>query len=464
LDKGEITMAETKNTGTVKIPKAVKRLFEYFKKLGEEDTPFDPVFQRIQQEYSDLGPKEKEILFTELNNRLEIQKEDLIPLLKEMVETDEEGAPWALHLQRLRKRVQSPRLAIFQKVARNPGGIRFLLDFREDLMNSRRSGEADVTALDTDLAILLEMLFQEGFLYLEEITLDSPYRQIEIIKDRDMVHPMTSLEEMGQRLGRDRRCFALYHRLLPLEPIVFIEVALAQGLVRRISDIVEPKDDAGKRKNVDTAIFYSINNTQNGLAGLGLGKMLIVRVVDFLRGENERIKNFATLSPLPGFWDRYLRPILQGDDESFFLKQEDIPSYFSKKSRAKILEAGGFSKEDTERFCEALIKVLSGDQWTKDEKLVKHLQSPLIKIAYHYITQEKNLKGKPLNPVAGFHLGNGATVSEKYINFLANTSPKGLRESCGIMVNYIYTSNWLTQIRRSLRWVERFEIKSLFSR
>lgn len=443
--------------------KKVERVFEQFNKLGE-DRGSKLVFPKLQEKYHELDRKEKESLFSLLNSKLELEKEELYPILEELSSSEGDSLSWPAQLQRLRAKVRSPRLKIFQRIAKNPGGIRFLLDFREDLINSRKTTALDVAALDYDLTSFLEMLFQEGFLYLEEITLDSPYRQIEIIKNRDMVHPMTSLEEMGQRLGKDRRCFALYHRLLPLEPIVFIEVALTQSLIRNISEIVGPKSKDVKKKDVDTAIFYSINNTQNGLAGLGLGKMLIVRVVDFLRSENERIKTFATLSPMPGFWERYLRPILDGDDEPFLLKREDIPGFFSKRGRGKILQAVGSSDDSVEGFCRALKSLLSGTEWPKNAELAKQLKGPMVKIAYQYIARETNLKGKPLNPVAGFHLGNGALVNEKCVNFLANTSTKGLRDSCGIMVNYIYTPNWLTQIRRSFRWLERLEIKGIFGR
>jgi len=447
----------------LKPSKEVRKVFECFESLREAKD-VEEVFGKLRDRYEELDRKGKEALFFLLNNRLEIGKDELLPVLNEIIEAAEDSALWPVHLQRLRSKLRSPRLAIFQRITKNPGGIRFLLDFRGDLINSRRSTDLDFAALDADLAFLLEMLFQEGFLFLEEITLDSPYSQIEIIKNRDMVHPMTTLEEMGKRLGKDRRCFALYHRLLPLEPIVFIEVALTQGLVRNISDIVGPSQREVKQKDLDTAIFYSINNTQNGLAGLGMGKMLIVRVVDFLRSENERIKTFATLSPIPGFWDRYLRPILDGDDEPFLLKREDVPGFFSKKARGKILHFAGSSEDSIEGFCKALRQVLSGTEWVNEPELTKYLKGPLVKIAYHYIAKEKNLKGKPLNPVAGFHMGNGATVTEKCVNFLANTSAKGLKESCGIMVNYIYTAGWITQIRRSFRWLERLEIKGFFGR
>jgi len=451
------------NTSEGKYSKEVNKIFKYFVRLSQSEVP-EGTFSKLRHGYNMLDRKDKVDLFSLLNDELETPKEDLIPVLRKIIGPEDEAVSWPAQIQKLRAELRSPRLRIFQKIAKSPGGIRFLLDLREDLINSRRSKALDVAALDFDLTSFLEMLFQEGFLYLEEITLDSPYRQIEIIKNRDMVHPMASLEEMGQRLGMDRRCFALYHRLLTLEPIVFIEVALTQGLVRTISDIVGPKSKVVEKGDVDTAIFYSINNTQNGLAGLGLGKMLIVRVVDFLRSENDKIKTFATLSPMPGFWQRYLKPILAGDDEPFFLKREDIPGFFSKRARAKILEVTGASDNSPEGFCNALRNLLSGSEWVERTEIVKHLKGPMVKIAYHYIAKETDLKGKPLNPVARFHLGNGALVNEKCINFLANTSPRGLKESCTIMVNYIYTPNWLTQIRRSFRWLERLEIKGIFGR
>jgi hypothetical protein len=190
--------------------------------------------------------------------------------------------------------------------------------------------------------------------------------------------------------------------------------------------------------------------------------MLIGKVVDSLKRENEKIRNFATLSPIPGFWKRYLRPLLEGKDEGFSFKPTDIISLFSKKAVSKILERVGEDGYDPERFNAVLVSLLSDEAWVEDEELRKCLSHPMEKIAYHYIAHEKNPQGKPLNPVANFHLGNGATVSARNINFLANPSEKGLKESCGIMVNYIYTVNWLSQVRRSFRWFDRVEIKGFF--
>jgi malonyl-CoA decarboxylase len=440
----------------------IEQALSAFQGLGKEDFNQEALFSKIRLLYESFDDLNKERLFSALMTTIEVSKEDLEALLVDLTRCDPLDPRWPCLMGELRHRTRSPRLKLFRKISHAPGGLKFLLDFRGDLFSVRRRASLDLSPLDADIVFLLEMLFEEGFLYLEEITLDSSYKQISLIKDRDMVHPMASIEEMGKRLGADRRCFALYHRLLPHEPVAFIEVALTEGLVKKISDITAVTAGEERKGRIDTAVFYSINNTQNGLAGLGLGKILIGKVVDYLREKDERIKNFATLSPLPGFWNNYLKPILEGKDESFRLKHSEVISFFQKKSIEKLLQEKPVG--DSDRFNGALLHTLSDPGWIKEEGLCRELRQPLVQLAYHYVTQEKNPQGKPLNPVANFHLGNGATVSLKNINFLGNPSGKGLEESCGMMVNYIYSSNWLSQIRRSFRWFDRVEIKGLFSR
>ncbi len=442
-------------------PGVVEESLKAFQAFRKDDAPYDKLFRKISSLHGSMNEYEKMELFSALIQQIEVTKKDIKPFMDALIQCRND-LKWPGLLSEFRSRLHSPRLEIFRKISHAPGGLKFLLDFRGDLLTIRRHSKFDLSPLNSDIIFLFELWFQEGFLYLEEITLDSAYNQIELIKNRDLVHPMASIEEMGRRLGKDRRCFALYHRLLPQEPVIFIEVALTKGLAKNVSQVMA---GAGKKKGkekIDTAIFYSINNTQNGLAGLGLGKMLIGKVVDYLRKENEKIKNFATLSPVPRFWDAYLRPILEGKDKNFALKSKDIISYFPKKGIETILKRGINKKHGPDSFNQKLLLILTDDSWIRDMALKRDLRSPLIKIAYHYIAQEKGKQKKPLNPVAGFHLGNGATVSPKNINFLANPSNKGVRESCGIMVNYIYTSSWLSQVRRSLLSFDRIEIKGLF--
>ncbi len=443
-------------------PRLIEEGTRLFQDLDADGSTFEVLFKKFKQLYFSMDESEKELLFMAIIERIEVLKKDVEPYIDALMNCDQDDSQWPVLLSEVRNRFYSPRLKLFQKISHVSGGLKFLLDFRGDLLAIQRYSQFDLTPLDSDIVFLFEMWFQDGFLYLEEITLDSSYSQIELIKNSDMVHPMASIEEMGQRLGKDRRCFALYHRFLPREPVVFIEVALTEGLAENVSEVMAGAGGGKGSKKVNTAIFYSINNTQNGLAGLGLGKMLIGKVVDSLKSENEKIKNFATLSPIPGFWKRYFTPLLEGRDENFSLKHSDVISFFSKKSVAMILKLAGEKSFEPDKFNTALLSILSNYAWINDEALVKNLRSPMMKIAYYYISSEKKLLEKPLNPVANFHLGNGATVSAKNINFLANPSDKGLNESCGIMVNYIYSVHWLGQLQRSFRLFDKVEVKGLF--
>ena len=431
--------------------KKVTAILDKLKHLIENGGKEEELFQEIRSIYAQMNISEKEALFKDIIKKIEAKKEEIIPLLKR-INYDMDDIQWSLFLSGLRQKLSSPRLDLLLQISRIPGGLRFLLDLRSDLLTIKRESRMiDLNALDRDIVLLFELWFCEGFLYLEEITLDSTYKQIEIIKNSDLVHPMTSIEEMIKRLGKDRRCFALYHRLIPHEPIVFIEVALTKGIPRSINEIIETEPHERKYE-ADTAVFYSINNTQNGLAGLGLGRVLIARVMEHLR-DDERIKNFVTLSPVPGFWNNYLKPILEGKDDKFSLKSNKIIDFFSKKEKTIIQKKFGLKELRWQNFNKVLIDILSKEDWPKDKELVRALKEPMVKIAAHYILKEKTPTGKPLNPVANFHLGNGATVSEDNINFLANTSPRGLRESCSIMVNYIYSLTLLATIGQSLKWL-----------
>ena len=439
--------------------KKVSDILKIFLKLGQEFTNEKESFQAIESLYRNLDEYQKERFFKDIIVRIEISIENLQPLLDELSACSKDDLKLSVVLSELRSNIVSPRLNIFRKIAHLPGGLKFLLDFRGDILSIQRFSKNNLTPIESDLTLLFELWFQEGFVYLEEITLDSSYRQIEFIKKSDLVHPMISIEEMGQRLGNDRKCFALYHRLIPYEPIVFIEVALAKGIIRNIYEIINVGENRTGKKDADTAIFYSINSTQNGLTGLGMGKMLIGQVVDYLKKENEQIKRFVTLSPLPGFWKDYFKPILEGKDERFILKHTDIPSYFTKKQQESVMAYSELNKLNTDNFHAALISILSDESWSEEKELIECLHDPLINIAYTYITKEKNPKNKPLNPVTNFHMDNGAKVSLKNINFLGNPSSKGLKDSCGTMVNYIYTPDWLTRVRRSLKRFYKMDIK-----
>jgi malonyl-CoA decarboxylase len=223
-------------------------------------------------------------------------------------------------------------------------------------------------------------------------------------------------------------------------------------LVRSIHDIIDVgKRDRAPVRSPDTAIFYSINNTQDGLAGLGLGKVLVFRVTEALRARHPTLRTFATLSPIPGFRRRYLLPILDGDDTGFSLSRDAAVGRFPTKSRDALRgrhrELGGADGD----FSSVLRSILSRSGWHSDPVFIRHLQKPLREIALIYLAGERDRRGRPLNPVANFHLGNGATLAERNVNFGANTSPRGIDESCGLMVNYLYSRTTFQQLGSTVR-------------
>ncbi len=434
--------------------KKVKELINLLKEIRNLKEPSLDLLKRFQDQYVVVNRDDRGSFFETLVLTFQISKDQIAPNLESLLtEPDDRSDNWQRQMVELRRKIDPPYRQLFAPFLNLPGGLKFLLDFRVDLLAAQRQTTLNLEYLDEDIITLFNLLFQQGLLVLQEITQDSPFRQIRFLKDRDLVHPMADLEEMGRRLGTDRRCFALYHRALPQEPVVFIEVALTRGLARSIDEILGEAAALGRRvKAPDSAIFYSINNTQNGLAGLGLGKVLIFQVVEALKRDNPDIKTYATLSPVPGFWERYLKPSLQGEPVHFALTPERLINFFPEKLRPQILDQGRrITGQETGDLLEALYQVLRRTDWIEQQEFSNLIRKPLNELVYFYLTQEKNKRGRPLNPVANFHLGNGATVSPNHINFGANRSAKGLAESCGLMVNYIYSQSWLQQIGRTMK-------------
>jgi len=420
--------------------KNVKKALKGFFKHPEETS-----LEALLRDYRSLEDEEKVQFFEELS-RYGVSYEEWQEKVRSFLEPTTQG-DWRERLRRLRGELVTPRERFFKSFASVKGGLKFLLDLRADLRRlGRRMKGFDWHEIDQDIVFLLDMWFVEGFLYLSEIGLDTPYRQISFLKEHDMVHPMTTVEDMARRLGKDRLCYALYHVLMPEEPIVFIEVALTEGIVGSIKEIMEPPPE---RQRPNTAIFYSINNTQQGLAGLGLGKVLIGKVVEEIRRKYPNIKNFATLSPIPGLWRRYFEPLLRGEG-GFRMTRERFLRLFPEESREAILSryrSRGGKRED---FAEALHELLSSPDWIEEPVYIKHLAEPLRKAVYFYLTEEKDPRGRPLDPVANFHLENGATVSPEHVRFLGNPYDYGVRNSLSFMVNYIYHLHWLEQIKETL--------------
>jgi malonyl-CoA decarboxylase len=318
---------------------------------------------------------------------------------------------------RLRVALDAPRARFFTQFNLLPDGVKFLVDLRADLLAALPQ-EPALEVLKVELDGLLESWFDPGFLELQRISWQSPALVLEKLMTYEAVHPIESWNDLRNRLDTDRRCYAFFHPRLPSEPLIFVEIALAKGLpasVQLLLDQNAPVQDPGA---ADSAVFYSISNTQKGLRGISFGNLLLKRVIEDLQRDLPRLQVFATLSPLPGF-RKWL-------DQALAERRPLLPE----AEVAKFAAALGHPEPAT-----ALADALARPEWPADARLVETLREPLEKLAARYLLQEKS-GDQPLDPVAQFHLHNGAQVSRLY--WLADTSARGLRQSWGLMASYRY--------------------------
>ncbi|MFT3759605.1 malonyl-CoA decarboxylase [Thauera sp.] len=318
----------------------------------------------------------------------------------------------------LRAAMRSSRLRILTQFNAIPQGVKFLVDLRADLLRFV-ADDPLLKPLDRELEARLSAWFDVGFLELQRITWNSPAALLEKLVKYEAVHAIRSWEDLKNRLDSDRRCYAFFHPRMPLEPLIFVQVALLEELaddVQRLLDIEAPLADASK---ATTAIFYSISATQAGLRGVSFGNFLLKRVVEDLQRDFPRLNTFATLSPIPGL----LRWVQRNPQE--------LAEAFT-AADWKRLAAVGVEGPDSPLLAELLE---GGNAWSAEPRLVQALREPLLRIATRYLLEAKR-GGKPVDAVARFHLGNGARIER--LNWLADISSKGISQSWGLMVNYLY--------------------------
>ncbi len=318
---------------------------------------------------------------------------------------------------RLRIALNAPRAKFFAQFNLLPEGVKFLVDLRADLL-ALLPHEPALEVLRVELDGLLESWFDPGFLELKRITWQSPALVLEKLMTYEAVHPIASWNDLRNRLDTDRRCYAFFHPRLPDEPMIFVEIALLSGTpdsVQLLLDESAPLQDPGA---ADTAVFYSISNTQKGLRGISLGNLLLKRVIEDLRRDLPRLKIFSTLSPLPGFRKWLDQALAEGR------------AVLPEAEAAKFAQALGHPDPRT-----AIADALARPEWLTDARFGSALRELLEKLCARYLLQEKS-GNQPLDPVAQFHLHNGARVSRIY--WLADTSARGMRQSYGMMASYRY--------------------------
>jgi malonyl-CoA decarboxylase len=313
--------------------------------------------------------------------------------------------------RQLRTVLRPQRAALLRTFNLAPGGMKFLVELRAEMLYGIPP-TPERKELEADCKQLLVSWFDIGFLDLRRITWDAPASLLERLARYEAVHQIRSWSDLKNRLDVDRRCFGFFHPAMPDEPLIFVEVALTDHLSGEMPTLLDSGAPAGDPSQATHAIFYSISNCQRGLEGISFGNALLKRVVQALSDEFHGLRTFATLSPLPGFrrWVESRSPAEKPDES-------------------------------------ALRAIFYGRRWARDDQLATSLRGPLTELCAHYLLDAKRANGKTLDPVAHFHLTNGARLER--INWLADTSPARMRESAGMMVNYVYRLDRIDELAQA---------------
>ena len=316
------------------------------------------------------------------------------------------------------------RQELIRRLNLAPGGTAALVRMRAELL-AHLGERPDLRDLDRDFVHLLSSWFNRGFLVLRPIDWTTPANILERIIRYEAVHAIKGWDDLRNRLAPDdRRCYAFFHPQLVDEPLIFVEIALTTGIPSAIAPLLDGDREPIRARDANTAVFYSISNTQKGLAGVSFGNFLIKQVADELRRDLPNLRSFVTLSPVPGFagWLRRERDL-------------DHSRYFNAEARGVLAH-------------------LDQPGWEADPAQTEAVRKVLMPVAAAYFLKGRTPAGRPVDPVARFHLGNGARLEA--INFLGDMSAKGLAQAHGLMVNYCYD---LDEIERNHEgFAERGEV------
>lgn len=350
--------------------------------------------QRILEGYAQLEPNDKMTFLHMLNTQFGADSERLQTAIDVW-----QGEPSAENAADVHYAAEPRRLELFRRLNRAPNGTEYLVAMRSDLLQVTRE-HPELKPTDKDFHHLLASWFNRGFLELRRIDWTTSAAILDKLIQYEAVHEITDWDDLRRRIDPpDRLCYAFFHPALQSEPLIFVEIALIKGVPKAIAPILANDREHLAAADVDTAVFYSISNCQAGLRGVSFGNFLIKQVVQEIVRDFPQITTFITLSPVPHFV-RWLEQI-PGDDHLAPLATEAL----TKRNAA-------------------------------DDKTLKQLTA-------HYFLHAKNKREQPYDPVARFHLGNGARL--EHLHLAADTSPNGIAQSCGIMVNYRYHLDYIEQ-------------------
>lgn len=318
-----------------------------------------------------------------------------------------------------------PRVKLLRQLITLPDGFIFLKDMRKDLQPLIKS-YPHLKKLDDDIKNLLVTYFDINLLDLQEIDWNTPAATLEKLIEYEAVHEISSWDDLKHRLHTDRRVYAFFHYKMPNDPLIFVEVALVNGMPDNIQKLIDIRIAAEDPKTADTAIFYSISNTQKGLTGISFGNFLIKRVVKKLSAELPNLKSFATLSPAPRFLGWLMPYLREGGDPLLSKSEAGKLSPYSKINNPGL----------------GLSEILENKHWHENRELAETVKRPLMRLCAHYLINIKQ-DLKAYDPVAHFHLSNGARILN--MHWMADPSEKGMAQSAGIMLNYDYELKKIVQ-------------------
>ena len=314
------------------------------------------------------------------------------------------GNPEFGTLAALSKTVEAPRLRLLRRLNMVPDGTSMLVKMRGHLLNLVPD-HPGLRAFESDLRHLLIAWFNRGFLAMDRIDWTSSASVLEKIIAYESVHEINGWDDLRARLAEDRRCFAFFHPAMPDDPLIFVEIALHDGLAGAIGPLIRKDREIVSVRDTDTAVFYSISNCHAGLRGVSFGHFLIKQVIEELRRDLLNIEHFVTLSPVPGFRQWLADTALESLPDTL---QEDITV-----ARENLQREESYDPDD----------------------VADDTRSLFMQLCAHYLLNVRQ-KGELIDPVARFHLANGAALEQ--INWAADSSAAGLEQSLGIMVNYVY--------------------------
>lgn len=352
--------------------------------------------------YKTLGADERTAFFRFLAESLQPDAADVAAASRAYLADPGETA-----LVKLRLAVEGKRQELFRRLNLAPGATAQIVSLRNDLLSEPARADINYAGVDADLRHLLQSWFNRGFLVLKRIDWQTPASILEKIIAYEAVHEISGWDDLRRRLDPvDRRCYAFFHPSLIDDPLIFVEVALTTDVPSAIAPLLKGERRLAPGEEPTTAVFYSISNCQPGLRGISFGNFLLKQVVEDLAREQPSLKTFVTLSPVPHF-ARWLDRLIASDP------------------------AGIISADDRE-----VLTALLDIRWHRTDAGNEDLKEALLAQAAYYFLSAKSGDNRPVDPVARFHLGNGARLER--INWLGDVSEKGLRAAHGLMVNYRY--------------------------